>query len=355
MSTLTQIRKDISRLHGRLILKQLDVEKEKAKIVQLCEKLTEEHDILWDGEPTEDEIKKISDYQEKLRQLLEATSSSKIVAELPKINLKFSGKPQDWTNFSKLFEASTSTASTTEKFMILTNALPYYLRRDLPTTPSIENINQIINTFNIRFGTTDPNSLEIVENLKFNDKTPLNIVAAKLNALYYQAIENDINEERIDHVFRKKIMQSVNVNTLKHLPMRENIESVIEKMAEISLLEKQAWNAKTTNQFSNRQRNNNNNKCTLCHKNNHMSTNCRAGSTKSRRQNAQNRRLCLKCLKPNHRANECRSNITCSKCKGQHATCLCEKMVNLSELVPDNDDQVDNSNNSNDDSLIALN
>lgn len=369
MATLSTTRREISRLHSRLLIRQLNPEAEKEKILKLAEDLANEHDQIWssDTEPTTEEIDKMSQYQEKLRELLQEVDpkpkiSTNAAAEIPKIKIKFSGKKQDWASFLSLFEIATKEASPQEKYLILTNALPNHLKRDHPTTPNAESVENIINALNITFGPIDNNqTLDMVERFNPGSKTPLSSTTGRLCALYHQAVSRDINKECINRVFKKKILQIMPFSVLNQLPMNNDVEMIINKMAEIAHVQTQALEAKRGNQqqqqrsaYRPTQQGNRSNKCALCSRSNHNSMACTSGSARSRKQMAQRRGLCMKCLRPNHKANECRSNTSCGKCKGQHATCLCDKAtINTSEMA--HDDSNDEDQFDDNDDLVALN
>lgn len=363
MSTLSTIRREISRLHGIWELHMLDKNVEKEKILKLATDLIREHDAIWSAEtePTTEETTKMASYREKLRDLLEAVDPKSDIPAKLSAEIKFSGMKQDWPNFRSMFENTTETATPQEKFLILVNALPNYLKRNLPTQPNAESVFQILKILDIEFGPIDSNqTLDMVERLSFAPKTPLSTITGKLQRLYYQAVNQKINNEYIKGVFQKKIRQILPFAILNLLPMNENIDIIINKMAEIAESQTLTLRAKMINQSSSynqrrsynqqSQQDNRSKKCVFCSRTNHNSIVCKQGSAKSRRQTASRRNLCLKCLRPNHMAKDCRSNISCSKCKGQHASCLCEKStINMAEINSE-DEHIDDE-----DELVALN
>ena len=74
--------------------------------------------------------------------------------KISKMKLAFSGKAKDWLGFAHLLNTmlATNPMTSEEKFLLLMNALPDFLKRDLPTVPDDANFKWIMNHLAEKFG-----------------------------------------------------------------------------------------------------------------------------------------------------------------------------------------------------------
>lgn len=111
-----------------------------------------------DDESNQPEMEKIDDYTMKFKKLMDFVKVEVDVnsqpIKVPKLKLSFSGNAKDWLGFAHLLKSmlSTNPMSVEEKFLLLMNALPDFLKKDLPMVPSVANYQWIMDHLSQKFG-----------------------------------------------------------------------------------------------------------------------------------------------------------------------------------------------------------
>ncbi|KAH9517515.1 hypothetical protein DERF_008188 [Dermatophagoides farinae] len=117
--------------------------------------------------------------------------------KVPKLKLSFSGNAKDWLGFAHLLKSmlSTNPMSVEEKFLLLMNALPDFLKKDLPMVPSEANYQWIMDHLSQKFGDERDlgnDVLSELERLEFGYNSSIGLVAEKITLLYARVINTKI-------------------------------------------------------------------------------------------------------------------------------------------------------------------
>ncbi|KAL0281271.1 UNVERIFIED_CONTAM: hypothetical protein PYX00_002308 [Menopon gallinae] len=235
-------------------------ETSRVKVNELAIQLAREHDRIFETE--EDDIaeqKKIVEYTEKIKVLREFLQSEKlpgsVVTKIPQVDLKFTGSPKDWRLFKSMYEATVSShnLSVIEQFLILVNALPIQLRRNLPTEPTRENLSWILKHLTDRYGDDETRILREIRDLKFS-RTAFSAYVDRLTGLWIQAKESGMPLEVASITIQTQLwenlprniailLKSEESNWRKHQTngLIERANRTIESMIRTTAVDKTNW------------------------------------------------------------------------------------------------------------------
>ena len=148
--------------------------------------------------------------------------------KVPKLKLSFSGNAKDWLGFAHLLKSmlSTNPMSVEEKFLLLMNALPDFLKKDLPMVPSEANYQWIMDHLSQKFGDERDlgnDVLSELERLEFGYNSSIGLVAEKITLLYARVINTKIPFEVREYLFRRKILASIPLRLASLLNERSDL------------------------------------------------------------------------------------------------------------------------------------
>ncbi|OTF76950.1 hypothetical protein BLA29_000952 [Euroglyphus maynei] len=344
---LASVRRQITLIHQKVWSRTVSAE-DGEKVRSLVQRM-----VILEEELTgrsDQEIRTSGEYHQKVGEIFEFLDRirEKNTIKMEKLKLRFSGLAKDWPKFKILLNDSLSKGmwSIEEKFLLLENALPNHLKRNLPMTVSQSSFDWIINHFSERFGSADVQINQwyrIMANLKFAPSSSISDVVSRLDYLLFRANELGLTVNQIKFPFMEAMKSLIQTHRRLEnaiLPrVNDNPGDVIKVLKRLATGEsvlgiKNQFVANYGHVWDSRRRVNDRRLpfCLFCGKEGHWSFKCNSGTAESRRAIAARKGLCFKCLRYGHNSNRCTQNVYCAKCRGGHSTALCIKKSTVNNM-----------------------